>query len=109
MCRSIKTRMVVNQATNSKMREEKNHYHRQLYPKDVNITNRNAKCIEEQKRNSRIGNPDRNEVVYSNEEKDRNSVSSRLFMLEKNFDSIMNNTNRLEKKLDSIINNMNYK
>ena len=101
--------MVVNQATNSKMREEKNHYRRQLCPKDVNITNRNAKYTAEQERNSKMGNPDRNEVFYSNEEKDCNSVTLRLFMLEKNFDSIMNNTNILEKKLDSIINNMNYK
>ena len=100
---------MVNQTTNSKMREEKNHCHIQLYPKDVNITNRYAKCTAEQERNYRIGNPDRNEVVYSNEEMDRNSVSLRLFMLEKNFDSITNNTNILEKKLDSIINNMNYK
>ena len=92
--------MVVNQATNSKMREEKNHCHIQLYPKDVNITNRYAKCTAEQERNSRIGNPVRNEVFYSKEDKDHNSMSLRLLMLEKKFDSMMNNMNIQEQKLD---------
>ena len=100
---------MVNQTTNSKMREEKNHYRRQLYPKDVNITNRNANITPEGERNSRIGNPDCNEVFYSKENKDHSSMSLRLLMLENKFDSMMNNMNIQEKKLDSIINNMNYK
>ena len=91
------------------MREEKNHYRRELYPKDVNITNRNANCTPERERNFRIGDPDRNEVFYGKENKDHNSMSLRLLMLEKKFDSMMNNMNIQEKKLELIINNMNYK
>ena len=109
MCRSIKTRLVVNQTTNSKMKEEKNHYRRRSYPKDVKSKNRYANSTPEEERNSRIGNPVRNEVFYSKEDKDHNSMSLRLLMLEKKFDSMMNNMNILEKKLESIITNMNYK
>ena len=100
---------MVNQTTNSKMREEKNHYRIQLYPKGVNITNRNANSTPERESNSGIGNPDCNEVFYNKEYKDHNSMSLGLLMLEKKFDSMMNNMNIQEKKLDSIINNMNYK
>ena len=91
------------------MREEKNHYRRQLYPKDVNITNRNANSTPERESDSGIGITDRNEVFYSKENKDHSSMSLRLLMLENKFDSMMNNMNIQEKKLDSIINNMNYK
>ena len=109
MCRSIKSRLVVNQTTNPKTKQDNNYYNRQVYPNHVNIAYRNGYSTPEGERNGRIGNPDRNEVFYSKEEKDRNSMSLRLFMVEKKFDSMMNNMNVMEKKLDSIINNLNYK
>ena len=91
------------------MREEKNYYNRQVYPNDVNISYKNANSMAEGERNSGIGNPDRNEVFYSNEDKDRNFMSLRWLMQEKKFDSMINNMNIMEKKLDSIINNKYYK
>ena len=75
---------MVNQTTDPKLREDKNYYDRKVYPNHANITYRNAKCTAERERNCRIGNPDHYEAFYNNGDKDRNSMSLRLLMLEKN-------------------------
>ena len=93
MCRSIRKRLVVNQTSEHKKNKEGKSYNKKVYPNDIKISYSNSDYTIEKDEVNNIDNLNRTEVIYSHKHKDNDSLSLRLYMLEKKVDSIINKMN----------------
>ena len=93
MCRSIRKRLVVNQTSEHEKNKERKSYNKKVYPHDINISYSNSDYTMEKDEVNTIDNLNRTEVIYSHKHKDNDSLSLRLYILEKKVDSIINKMN----------------
>ena len=93
MCRSIRKRLVVNQTSEHEKNKEGKSYNKKVYPNDVNISHINSDDIMGREEVNNIDNLNQTEVICSDNYKDNDSLSLRLYMLEKKVDSIVNKIN----------------
>ena len=93
MCRSIRKRLVVNHTSEYEKNKEGKSYNKKVYPNDVNISHINSDDTVEIEKANTIDNLNQTEVIYSDKYKDNDSLSLRLYMLEKKVDSIINKIN----------------
>ena len=98
MCRSIRKRLVVNQTSEHEKNKEEKSNNKKVYPNDVKISYTNSDDTMKRDEVNHIENLNRMEAIYSDKYKDNDSLSLRLYMLEKKVDSIFNKMN------DQIIN-----
>ena len=93
MCRSIRKRLVVNQTSENENTKERKSYNKKVYPNDIKISYSNSDYTMEKDEVNNIDNLNRTEVFYSHKYKDNDSLSLRLYILEKKVDSIINKMN----------------
>ena len=93
MCRSIRKRLVVNQTSEHEKNKEGKSYNKKVYPNDVKISYSNSDDTMKRGELNNIDNLNQTEVIYSDKYKDNDSLSLRLYMLEKKVDSIINKMN----------------
>ena len=93
MCRSIRKRLVVNQTSEHEKNKEGKSYNKKVYSNDVKISYSNSDDTKKREEVNDIDNLNQTEVIYSDKYKDNDSLSLRLYMLEKKVDSIINKMN----------------
>ena len=93
MCRSIRKRLVVNQTSEHEKNKEGKSYNKKVYPNDIKISYSNSGDTMKRGEVNNIDNLNQTEVIYSDKYKDNDSLSLRLYILEKKVDSIINKMN----------------
>ena len=93
MCRSIRKRLVVNQTSEHEKNKEGKSYNKKVYSNDVKISYSNSDDTMKRDEVHNIDNLNRTDAIYSDNYKDNDSLSFRLYMLEKKVDSIINKMN----------------
>ena len=84
---------MVNQTSEHKKNKEGKSYNKKVYPNDVKISYSNSDDTMKREEVNDIDNLNQTEVIYSDKYKDNDSLSLRLYMLEKKVDSIINKMN----------------
>ena len=93
MCRSIRKRLVVNHTSEYEKNKEGKSYNKKVYTNDIKISYGNLDDTMKRGGVNNIDNLNQTEVIYSDKYKDNDSLSLRLYMLEKKVDSIINKMN----------------
>ena len=93
MCRSIRKRLAVNQTSEHEKNKEGKSYNKKAYTNDIKISYGNLDDTMKRGGVNNIDNLNQTEVIYSDKYKDNDSLSLRLYMLEKKVDSIINKIN----------------